>query len=111
MTYVEQAREYRAKIEAVAQFAPDEIATIEPTLYPVWQQDWITQNGSIVSGQIFREGDNLYRAIDNITIDRQNKQPSLSPDLWMPIVDSGQELSERMQLLKDTRYIAGLSKS
>ncbi len=55
-----QAKAYRAKIEAAAQFAPDEIAIMEPSLYRRWTPDWTGKRGDIVRGD---DGEGLYRAV------------------------------------------------
>ncbi len=60
MTQPVQAQAYRAKIEAAVQFAPDEVAITEPSLYRRWTPDWTGKRGDIVRGD---DGEGLYRAV------------------------------------------------
>ena len=67
-----QAKAYRAKIEAAAQFAPDEIAIMEPSLYRRWTPDWTGKRGDIVRGD---DGEGLYRAVHDILVPEENTIP------------------------------------
>lgn len=54
-----------------------------PSLFPVWTSEWTGEAGTIL-----RDGDELYRAIRDVTDVAQNTKPSETPSMWERISDS-----------------------
>lgn len=72
MSIIDDARAFRAKIEAVAQYAPDDVAVDNPALYPLWDSGGI----AYPVGFKLRHADKLYKVLQAHT-----SQADWSPDV------------------------------
>ena len=87
---IDQARTYRAMIEAATVYAPPEVAVTEPSLYPVWLPEAVAyydgQDGlrpqSKVRGRAYP--DKLYKCITGHT-SQADWPPEATPALWVVI--------------------------
>lgn len=89
ITTIEQAREYRAKIEATTVYAPPEVAVKEPSLYPVWSPDAVNYyDGTGEHPQSKVRGrthpDRLYKCTAPHT-SQESWEPDATPALWTVI--------------------------
>ncbi|MCL2703752.1 MAG: hypothetical protein FWE91_09115 [Defluviitaleaceae bacterium] len=89
-----EALEFRATIEKIAQFAPEDVAITAPTLFPLWSESWRGNAGTIV-----RDNGELYRSIHNVTNAGQNTKPSATPSMWTRIADPAEEFPQWIQPL------------
>lgn len=79
MTHTERAREYRAKIEAMAQHAPDDAALSEPSLFPQWKVGI-----PCTAGRRVQHGGALYRCLQGHT-SQADWSPAAAVSLWTKI--------------------------
>ena len=89
---IEQAREFRRKMEQAVQHAPDDVAVSEPSLFPVWSADGI----AYTAGTRVRYDGLLYRCLTGHT-SQASWTPIAAPSLWVRIDDPAVEWPEWVQ--------------
>lgn len=87
-----EARRIRTGIEAVAVYAPDELAVTVPTLFPTW----IFDAHAYAVGDRVQYGGLLYRCLTAHT-SQESWQPDAAPSLWVRVDDPAIEWPEWRQ--------------
>lgn len=103
ITTIDQAREYRAKIEATTVYAPPEVAVKDPSLYPVWSPDAVNYYDGMTDSKHPQSKvrgrthpDRLYKCTAPHT-SQESWEPDASPSLWVRIDDPEIEWPEWRQ--------------
>lgn len=89
---LEEAHRIRAGIEAVAAYAPDELAVTVPTLFPAWT----TESHAYIVGDRVQYGGLLYRCLTAHT-SQESWTPDAAPSLWVCVDDPAIEWPEWWQ--------------
>lgn len=84
MSIVDDARAFRAQIEAIAQYVPDKEAPTYKTLYPTWES-YIEK--SLAAGIKVRYQDKLYKTAQEISVVLENQPPSLATAALYTAID------------------------
>lgn len=92
---VEEARAFRASMEALAAYAPAETALGNPDAFPVWSADSISYTAENPQSKV-RYGDLLYKCLTSHT-SQESWKPDVSPSLWVRIDDPAIEWPEWRQ--------------
>lgn len=92
---VEEARAFRASMEALAAYAPAETALGNPDAFPVWSADSISYTAENPQSKV-RYGDLLYKCLTSHT-SQESWEPDVSPSLWVRIDDPAIEWPEWRQ--------------
>lgn len=92
---VEEARAFRASIEALAAYAPAEMALENPDAFPVWSADSVSYTAENPQSKV-RYGDLLYKCLTSHT-SQESWKPDVSPSLWVRIDDPAIEWPEWRQ--------------
>ena len=92
---VEEARAHRKQFEALAAYAPAEIALNTPDAFPVWSADSVSYTAENPQSKV-RYGDLLYKCLTSHT-SQESWKPDVSPSLWVRIDDPAIEWPEWRQ--------------
>lgn len=92
---VEEARAFRASMEALADYAPAEMALENPDAFPVWSADSVSYTAENPQSKV-RYGDLLYKCLTSHT-SQESWKPDVSPSLWVRIDDPAIEWPEWRQ--------------
>jgi hypothetical protein len=90
---IDQARDFRAKMEEAAAYAPPEVAVKEPGLYPVWSPDGVDYydgtDGQHPQSKVrgLTHPDRLYKCTTPHT-SQTSWEPDATPALWTAIDDT-----------------------
>lgn len=84
MSIIDDARAFRAQIETVAQYVPDEEALTYKTLYPTWES-YIGK--SLSAGVKIRYQDRLYKVVQPVNVVLENQPPSLATAALYTAID------------------------
>ena len=91
----DEARAYRKQFEALAAYAPAEMALENPDAFPVWSADSISYTAENPQSKV-RYGDLLYKCLTSHT-SQESWKPDVSPSLWVRIDDPAIEWPEWRQ--------------
>lgn len=84
MSIIDDARAFRAKVEASAQYAPDDVAVQCKELYPTWES-YIGK--SLAAGVKVRYQDKLYKVVQPVSVVLENQPPSLDTAALYTAID------------------------